>query len=159
MCLNVFKVGVVRVCKKLGKYLTYNPVVNLVSITDTSYQILDSRHLFIVKSFAASLLNLEDNLKIEEFLSCKYIQACLPLQFSFSYIILCHRFSLCVLRAIRSGCNITISLTTVLLLCFTIFTYFSPTLQVELKRTGSAGSLLNGMSQASSSSSCISFIT
>jgi len=88
MCLKVFKVGVVRVCKKLGKYLTYNPVVNLVSITDTSYQILDSRHLFIVKSFAASILNLEDNLKIEEFLSCKSIQACLPLQFSFNYVIL-----------------------------------------------------------------------
>lgn len=73
MRLKAFKVGAVRVCKSWGNtsYLIYNPVVNLVSIADINYQILDSRHLFIVKSFAASLLNLEDNLKIQEFLSCK----------------------------------------------------------------------------------------
>jgi hypothetical protein len=71
MRLKTFEVGVVRVYKKPGRYLTYTPVVDLVSITDTSHQILDSRHLFIVKSFAASILNLEDNLKIREFLSCR----------------------------------------------------------------------------------------
>jgi hypothetical protein len=32
------KVGVMRVCKKLGKYLTYNPVANLVFITDANYR-------------------------------------------------------------------------------------------------------------------------
>jgi hypothetical protein len=57
--------------RKLGKYLTYNPVVNLVSITDTNYKFSPPGTLFIVKSFATSILNLEDNLKTEEFLSCK----------------------------------------------------------------------------------------